>query len=305
MRRMRLFVVLLVAGLWALPVLAQDQVLVEYYQGSYHFDYDQWPFGGYGGTFDAAGEILDPDIGWAEGQTESVGGRMEVLSDTLTTWAYGAILNADTTVDVAAVFVRTAGATLNPGNYPVDLDDYMALYAFFDNVSDFTIPEEGGNMAEWLANLVADHTFFATTGSITITQIDEEGLAGSFTGLMADPGDFTIVSVSNASFAMDGQVPTDVPDAPAFASRGSFPNPFNPKTTLRFEMPEAGRLSVRVFDAAGRELAMLADGSFPAGAQELIWDGRDAAGRPLPGGVYLYRIESDFGSASGKMTLLK
>jgi hypothetical protein len=293
------------AMLLSLPALAQDQVLVEYYQGSYHFDYEQWPWGGYNGTFDAMGEILDPDLGWAEGQTQSVGGRLEVMSDTLTVWGYGAVLNPDATVDVAAVFTRTAGTELLPGNYPVDTTNFMTIFGFFDNVAEFEIPEEGGDMSAWLDTLEADQKFFSTSGSITITQVDEDGFAGTFTGSMADPGDFTIITVDNASFNMDGQAVTDAPELPAFAAHGNFPNPFNPKTTLRFEMPHAGYLRARVFDVRGREVRVLADDWFDAGASELVWDGRDQKNHELPGGVYLYKIETPSGVANGKMVMVK
>ncbi|MBC8367891.1 T9SS type A sorting domain-containing protein [bacterium] len=305
MLRRCVFLTVFIAMLMALPALSQDEVLAEYYQGSYHFDYQQWPFGSYSGTFDATGEILDPDLGWAEGQTQSVGGRMEIMSDTLTVWGYGAKLNADTTVDVAAIFTRTAGTELLPGNYPVDTTNFLTIYGFFDNVAAFEIPGEGEDMAEWLANLVADHKFFSTSGSITFTEIDENGLAGTFTGSMADPGDFTIITVDNASFDMDGQAVTDAPELPAFASHGNFPNPFNPKTTLRFEMPHAGYIRARVFDVTGREVRVLAEDWFDAGAKELVWDGRDAKNHNLPGGVYLYKIETPGGVVSGKMVMIK
>jgi len=305
MLRKYVFLAASIAMLLALPALSQDEVIAVYYQGSYHFDYQQWPFGSYSGTFDATGEILDPDLGWAEGQTQSVGGRMEIMSDTLTVWGYGAKLNADATVDVAAIFTRTAGSELLPGTYPVDISDYMTIYGFFDDVEAFEIPGEGEDMSDWLANLVADHKFFSTSGSITFSEIDENGLAGTFTGSMADPDDFTIITVDNASFDMDGQAVTDVPELPAFAIHGNFPNPFNPKTTLRFEMSHAGYVRARVFDVNGREVRVLTEDWFDVGAKELVWDGRDAQSRELPGGVYLYNIETPGGVASGKMVMVK
>ncbi len=303
MLRKGAYFLILTSLVFSLPAFAQDQVLVEYYQGSYHFDYEQWPWGSYNGTFDATGEILDPINGWAEGQTESVGGRMETISDTLTVWGYGAVLNPDETVDVAAVFTRTAGSEILPGTYSVDTSNYMTIFGFFDDVGEFEIPD--GDIAGWLDTLEATHKFFSTSGSITFTEVDENGLAGTFTGSMADPYDFTIVTVDNASFDMDGHTVTGLPETPAFAALGNFPNPFNPKTTLRFEMPVDGYLNVRVFDVRGRELRVLADDFVGAGPVELVWDGRDARDRTLPGGVYLYKIDTPTGSDSGKMVMLK
>jgi len=305
MLRNVLFAAFVLSFALVLPAFAVDEVLVEYYQGSYHFDYQQWPWGSYSGTFDAEGEILDPNVGWAEGQTESVGGHEEVLSDTLTVWGYGAVLNEDGTVDVAAVFIRSTDSELLPGTYPVDTNDYMTEFAFFDNVGDFEIPDQGGDIAAWLDTLDADQKFFGTSGSITVTQIDEEGFVGTFTGSMADPYDFKIITVDNAYFDMDGHTVTGASEAPALAVQGNFPNPFNPKTTLRFELSRPGALRVSIFDLSGRELRVLADGHFDAGPVELIWNGRDRRDRELPGGVYLYRIESAGAATGGKMVMVK
>lgn len=84
----------------------------------------------------------------------------------------------------------------------------------------------------------------------------------------------------------------------------SHPNPFNPSTTLRFELARAGRASLRIYDLAGRRLRTLVDGVFAAGPQAVSWDGRDAAGRPLAAGVYFARLETGRGQVSRKLVLL-
>ena len=68
------------------------------------------------------------------------------------------------------------------------------------------------------------------------------------------------------------------------------PNPFNPQTTIRFELAEAGPVTLAVFDAQGRRVATLARGFYAAGEHAAAWDGRDATGRPVGSGVYLYRL---------------
>ncbi len=94
--------------------------------------------------------------------------------------------------------------------------------------------------------------------------------------------------------------------APAAFRVGSFPNPFNPSTQIRFVLPRAARVSLRVFDIAGRRVATLLDGARrDAGEQALVWDGRDDAGQALPSGVYLYRLEAGELRATRKLTLLK
>jgi len=72
----------------------------------------------------------------------------------------------------------------------------------------------------------------------------------------------------------------------------SSPNPFRTATTLRFELPRAGQVGVRVFDTAGRLVRRL-DQAFPAGPNAIAWDGLDEAGNPAPNGVLFYQVTAD------------
>jgi hypothetical protein len=78
------------------------------------------------------------------------------------------------------------------------------------------------------------------------------------------------------------------------------PNPFNPATTLRFELPAAARVSLKVFDACGRTAATLVDGRREAGFHEIIFDGSD-----LPSGIYFARLQAGEYIAVRKMVLVK
>lgn len=98
--------------------------------------------------------------------------------------------------------------------------------------------------------------------------------------------------------------PTDTPLA-AFGLAGNFPNPFNPKTTIAFDLPSTGPARLAIYDVAGRELRRLVDGPLAAGRQQLDWDGRDAAGREVAAGVYLARLEAAGRSDTQRLLLLK
>jgi hypothetical protein len=78
------------------------------------------------------------------------------------------------------------------------------------------------------------------------------------------------------------------------------PNPFNPSTTLRFELAAARRTTVRVFDAAGRRVATLLESDLPAGVHEIRFEPDD-----LASGVYFYRIEAAGIERTGRLVLLK
>ncbi len=86
----------------------------------------------------------------------------------------------------------------------------------------------------------------------------------------------------------------------------NFPNPFNPRTSVSFQMPSSGTADVRVYDAAGRLVrTLLAGDERDAGRHHVVWDGRDDAGRGVAAGVYFSRIIAGGREASAKMVLLK
>ncbi len=98
--------------------------------------------------------------------------------------------------------------------------------------------------------------------------------------------------------------PTAAPMLPALAMHGNYPNPFNPATTIRFELVDGGPVRLTVLDLAGRILR--ADGwQASPGTQGWHWDGRDAAGRAQASGVYMYRIVTREGIGNGRMTLAR
>lgn len=76
----------------------------------------------------------------------------------------------------------------------------------------------------------------------------------------------------------------ELPDG--FALHSNYPNPFNPVTTIRYELPRSAEVVLRVFDPLGREVARLVEGARSAGQHEVQFDARD-----LPSGLYLYRLE--------------
>ncbi|MBN1825451.1 MAG: S8 family serine peptidase [Candidatus Eisenbacteria bacterium] len=93
---------------------------------------------------------------------------------------------------------------------------------------------------------------------------------------------------------------------PPSASLRNTPNPFNPRTVIRFDNPVRGRVRLTLYTASGREVRRLVDGTMDAGSHEAVWDGRDDGGRSLASGVYLARLETAEGETRArKMTLVR
>ena len=86
---------------------------------------------------------------------------------------------------------------------------------------------------------------------------------------------------------------------------GNHPNPFNPTTTVHFDLPRAARVRVTIYDAAGKRVRTLLDEARPAGPGSVVWNGTDAAGHGVASGVYYARLYSDAGGASHRLLLVK
>jgi hypothetical protein len=85
-----------------------------------------------------------------------------------------------------------------------------------------------------------------------------------------------------------------------FSLSQNYPNPFNPVTQISFAVPNAGDISLRVFNMIGREVALIARGHYPAGLHTATFVGRD-----LPSGIYFYTLTGDGVTFTKKMILMK
>ncbi|MGA9115669.1 MAG: FlgD immunoglobulin-like domain containing protein, partial [Bacteroidota bacterium] len=88
-----------------------------------------------------------------------------------------------------------------------------------------------------------------------------------------------------------------------FLSR-NYPNPFNPRTMIRFGLPAAADVMLRVYDILGREVAVLAEGFRDAGSYSVEWNGRTGEGVEAGSGVYFVRLEASGGAPGGGAVLL-
>jgi len=108
-----------------------------------------------------------------------------------------------------------------------------------------------------------------------------------------------VVSVGGPDAAIGGSVPT------RFALHANEPNPFNPVTLIRYDLPKATGVEITVYNTAGQKVRALAAGRRPAGSHSIAWDGRDGRGEAVASGVYLYRLETPEYGETRKMLLVK
>lgn len=95
------------------------------------------------------------------------------------------------------------------------------------------------------------------------------------------------------------------PGFPGIRDLSSSPNPFNPMTTISFELGRAQNARVSIYALDGRRVKVLAEGPRNSGPQEIVWDGRDRSGRTVASGPYLVLVEGEKQVQSLKVTLLK
>jgi len=87
---------------------------------------------------------------------------------------------------------------------------------------------------------------------------------------------------------------------------GCYPNPFNPTTTIQFQLSETDRVTMKVYDILGREVCTLLDGEVKdAGYHAVVWNAQDDEGKSLPSGVYFIRLQTSRLSEIHKTMLLK
>ncbi|MFH1755370.1 MAG: alpha amylase C-terminal domain-containing protein, partial [Candidatus Latescibacterota bacterium] len=143
-------------------------------------------------------------------------------------------------------------------------------------------------------------TGLVNSGTLTTDAISYDGFAQSIA-----------INLSKMALVVlqKGSEPTGIEDAftRPFINRldASFPNPFNPTTTIRFSLAESQHATIRIYDVSGRLVRTLINGVRPRGLQEVKWDSRNDQGVGVSSGVYFYRLIVPGYSKTKKMVLIK
>jgi hypothetical protein len=187
--------------------------------------------------------------------------------------------SVDNLAPAAPVIVGLAGGFLHWSD-PVDEDfDYFTVYG--SNTPDMAGAAPLGHTTGTNLDIVGSGYAF-----LLVTATD-------FAGNESDP------AVTPSSTAV-GDTPT------VFRVSGAVPNPFNPSTEIRFDLPGDRAVQLRIYDAAGRSVRRLLQGEvLPAGSHAAAWDGRVDHGRTLSAGVYFYTLDAGTDNGRGRMVLLK
>ena len=118
-----------------------------------------------------------------------------------------------------------------------------------------------------------------------------------YSGTAPDIGAYQIISYSGISEI------TKIPNN--FRLYPNYPNPFNPSTTIAYDLPEASKVKITIYNVLGREVRTLFDGSQLAGHYSIRWNGRNEQDNPVAAGIYFIRCIAGDKIQDHKMLLLK
>ncbi len=122
--------------------------------------------------------------------------------------------------------------------------------------------------------------------------------------------DVGLLQVDTNDQAIDMLVSVAAPSIPSTTTAGvemraPYPNPFNPRVTISFVLEDAQRVSLTIYNVAGRRVATLADGWLEPGEHQRAWSGSDDRSTPVTSGVYIAVLETASGRSRQKLTLVR
>lgn len=127
----------------------------------------------------------------------------------------------------------------------------------------------------------------------TRTLVSGSGLASIPVNLPAYGSAIFTVSLTQDSVRIEKPVVSVAPEQSlpsTYDLAQNYPNPFNPSTRIRYQIAGAGVVNLEIYDLLGREIISLVEETKGPGTYEAVWDGRNASGNLVAGGIYLYRL---------------
>ncbi len=145
---------------------------------------------------------------------------------------------------------------------------------------------------------LADHV----GDSLRFVYQSDGNTGNGFIGGGAAPAAFLYLAYakSNLALAPNTVAAGSMPVPALWALRQNYPNPFNPVTSVQYAVASEGRISLKVYDVLGREVATLVNQKLAAGNHTATWNAQDA-----PSGIYFYKLEAEHFNQTRKMILMR
>ena len=158
---------------------------------------------------------------------------------------------------------------------------------------------------DWLQEIPSEHSVFLVDFELGHKQNLRENATYQFRSREPDmPKELALIVGKEAFIA---EQTADLPGVPNdFVLLQNFPNPFNPTTTIRYGLPQAERVTLKIYNLLGEEVALIINDELQAASYHVaIWDGRNKLGEVVGSGVYVYRFRAGSFTSIKKMALVK
>jgi len=190
----------------------------------------------------------------------------------------------------------------------VELNSFTATAEPYRGVLlDWRTGNENGNAGfDLLRAHSADGPFHSITGGLIPSREDHLYQFIDSTAVAGERYYYVLEDINRSGLRNRHEpVMADVRLPDRFDLMQNFPNPFNPETSIRFQIARATPVRLVLFNTLGQQVRVLADKKLDAGYYELKWDGRDDTGQRVGSGIYYYRLESSEFKSIKKMLLLR
>jgi alpha-mannosidase len=257
------------------------------------------------GTFDGLVRMM---ISYNNGSTSYRAGIGPLaMNFSLSTNADG--FQADSSTRHAYDFAAPAPVQILPAGQTGPLNgsqlSFLTVHPASVLISTVKVPMDGKGLIVRIYNplstLVPVSVVFArsvlSAGEVSLLEVPRSAVASngnSVTTTLEPYGVKTLRVVLSGVTEVDDQLPKPA----TYRLECNYPNPFNPSTTIGFQLPAVGNVRLVVYDVLGREVKTLVRDIRVAGTHTAVWDGRDVSGRAVSSGIYYAGLE--IGTADGR-----
>jgi len=234
---------------------------------------------------------------WVTGNTGSDAGTDDIDGGSTTLYTAGYNLSGATSAIVKyfRYYSNSLGADPQNDTWVVQIRNNGGAWS--------DVERNQTNQNQWFQVSFDAHALYgAGIGNVQLKFIGSDLASGSLVEALVD--DFEILA------NLGGGVDVPIEEAPGAIPKSVYladakPNPFNPRTTIRYGLSEASAVRVEIYDITGRLVRALVNTTQAAGNYAIVWDGGDDAGRPASSGTYYSRLTTASGTHVKKLTLLK
>jgi len=192
-------------------------------------------------------------------------------------------------------------------NIPLNPPTEIAITRVNNNITLSWQPPLGGNSGE-LVGYNVYRSYMEPTSISPTEQVFTEQIGANSTALYSVSAVYSNGESQLMTVISPPQDLSDIDVSPVPMKNlliGNYPNPFNPSTTISFDVAREGYVSIDIYNIRGQRVKRVMSGVRGAGSHKVVWNGDDASGRSVGSGVYFYRMSAEGYSSVKKMLLMK